>query len=105
VNLNTDSALEAWYKLDDGSGMTAVDSSGNSRTLSLSGMPGWLTTAKIGGGLNLNGDDDRGERNAVDYTGLTFAAWVRLDETTNRIRFVNDATGEVLELDVTQTYD
>jgi hypothetical protein len=40
----------AWWKLDDGSGATATDSSGNGYDLALTGTPTWLG----GGGLHFN---------------------------------------------------
>jgi hypothetical protein len=35
-------SLAGWWKLDDGSGSSAADSSGNSRTGALSGSPSWI---------------------------------------------------------------
>lgn len=41
VRADITSNLQAWWKLDDGSGGTAADSSGNARTLTLNTPPTW----------------------------------------------------------------
>lgn len=46
------SGLLAWWKMDDGSGSSAADSSGNGNTGTLINSPTW-TTGKINGGLQL----------------------------------------------------
>jgi len=46
--------LVGYWKLDEGSGSTAVDSSGNGNNGILVGSPPW-TTGKIGGALSFNG--------------------------------------------------
>jgi hypothetical protein len=55
-----DAALVAWYQLDDGSGTTAVDSSGHARNATLAALGGgtaaFSTTHKVGtGALDLAG--------------------------------------------------
>ena len=69
----------AWYKLDDASGITAVDSSGNGYTGTLMG-PTW-TTGKKAGGLNFNGFNDYvsiADAVAFDVTNaLTVAGWIK----------------------------
>ncbi len=47
------SSTEAYFKFDDGSGMVALDSSGNGNTASWNGTPGW-TAGKVGGALSLS---------------------------------------------------
>jgi hypothetical protein len=52
--------LVTWYKLDDGSGSTALDSSGSGNTASLVGSPTWNisgipTNGTTSGALNFNG--------------------------------------------------
>ncbi|MBI3415695.1 MAG: hypothetical protein HY043_10335, partial [Verrucomicrobia bacterium] len=44
--------LVGYWKLDDGSGLSAVDSSGNGNTGTLVNGPTW-TTGQFGGGLSL----------------------------------------------------
>lgn len=41
------SNLKIWYKLDDGSGSTSVDSSGNGFTLTLNNSPTWITPGHV----------------------------------------------------------
>src|SRR5262245_31537288 len=72
------SNLVAWYRLEDGSGTSAADSSGNNNSLTLTGSPSW-TSGKFGGGLDLDGTDDRGQSTAANYSALTFSAWIKLD--------------------------
>jgi len=52
-----DPDLVGWWRLDDGSGMIATDSSGNGNDGDLQGNPRWVT-GKIGGALQLNGVDE-----------------------------------------------
>lgn len=42
------SNLAGWWKLDEGSGTSAADSSGNSNTGTLNGTPSWAVTPEIG---------------------------------------------------------
>jgi len=49
--------LVGWWRLDDGSGMTAIDSSGNGNDGTLQGNPKWVT-GQIGGALQFNGVDE-----------------------------------------------
>ncbi len=51
-----DPSLVGWWKLDDGSGITATDSSGNGNNGTISGSPNWLA-GKLGGALQFNGTD------------------------------------------------
>jgi hypothetical protein len=68
-----------WWKLNDASGTSAVDSSGNSHTGTLSG-PTW-TTGKIAGGLKFDGTNDYASiPNDTDFQvtdALTVAGWVK----------------------------
>ncbi len=43
--------LVGWWRLDEGSGTTAVDSSGGGNDGTFSGSPQW-TTGKVGGALS-----------------------------------------------------
>ncbi len=51
---NADPGLVGWWRLDEGSGTTAYDSSGNGRHGTLLGNPQWVT-GKIGGALEFDG--------------------------------------------------
>jgi hypothetical protein len=70
----------AHWKLNDGSGVTAVDSRGNNDGTVASGT--W-TTGHVGGGLSLNGTTDyvtiADSATLRPTTALTIAAWVKGD--------------------------
>jgi len=56
---NTASAeLVGWWKLDEGSGTTAYDSSGNGNDASFKGAPAWVEDGKFGKALKFNGSSD-----------------------------------------------
>jgi len=67
-----------WWKFDEGSGVTAADSSGNGNDGAIFG-PAW-TTGKVGQALNFDGVDDyvRIPTNPSldDLTAITMAAWI-----------------------------
>jgi hypothetical protein len=52
-----DPDLVGWWKLDDGAGLTAVDSSGNGNDGTINGTPTWINPGKYGGALEFNGTD------------------------------------------------
>ncbi len=70
-----------WWKLDETSGITAADSSGNGNDGTLRGDPQWVS-GWINGALNLDGDGDYvdcGYDPIFDVTGeITVAAWVTI---------------------------
>src|SRR5262249_27167209 len=71
--------LMGWWKLDDASGTTALDSSGNGNNGTLSG--GTWTTGQVGGALNLNGVNQSVQAASTSSlntptTGITLAAWI-----------------------------
>ncbi len=70
-----------WWKLDETSGTTAVDSSGNGNVGTLIGDPLWVS-GWIGGALDLDGDGDYvdcGNDPIFDVTDeITVAAWVTI---------------------------
>ena len=87
-----DAALVTWYQLDDGSGTTAVDSSGHARNATLTALAGgtaaFSTTHQVGtGALNLVGSSPTvGGFAAVPaslqamgaVTAITIACWVNV---------------------------
>jgi len=79
----TDPSLLGWWKLDDGAGLTAADSSGNDNHGTLTNMAGneW-TTGQIDGGLEFDGNNDYVDTPIVnnEITNLTFAAWFKSDD-------------------------
>jgi hypothetical protein len=73
---------EGWWALDEGVGNTAADSSGNGRTATGTGTPGWITSGVFGNAISLNGTSQWLATSAgVLRTDGSFsvAAWVRLD--------------------------
>ena len=70
------SGLRAAYGFDDGSGTSAVDSSGNNKTATVVG--GW-TNGHFGGAVSLNGTTNEVDPPALGTfykTGFTYEAWV-----------------------------
>jgi hypothetical protein len=74
--------LVGWWKLDEGSGETAVDSSGNGLDSSIVGDPNWVK-GTAGGALWLDGEGDYidvGTDAALDISGqITVAAWIKVE--------------------------
>jgi len=73
----------AWWKLDEDSGSTAADSSGNDHAGRLVGDPQWLPLGgKLGGALQLDGDGDWvkiSDEAPFDFTDeMTVAAWINI---------------------------
>ena len=83
--------------LDEGTGTTANDGSGNGNSGTLQNGPTW-TTGKSGGALNFDGSNDTlfiansASLNTIS-TGLTFTAWVYRNSTQSG--FVSVAAREV----------
>jgi len=72
--------LVAWWKLDDGAGTTAVDSSENGHDGTLNGDPAWIEGV-YGGALQLDGSDDHVMCGLIDIDttvtgGVTVTAWI-----------------------------
>ena len=67
----TPTTLAGWWKLDDASGTTAVDSSGNSNTGTLTNGPTW-TTGTIDGGLSLDNSNDYVNILTLSPSGYSF---------------------------------
>ncbi len=80
-----DHNLVGWWKLDDGAGSTAIDSSGNGNDAVLNGTFQWVQ-GQLGGGLHLDGTTAYGEV-AADSSmivlnqegGFAFMAWLKTD--------------------------
>ncbi|MBP9751907.1 MAG: LamG domain-containing protein [Candidatus Moranbacteria bacterium] len=77
--------LVGYWKLDDASGTSAADSSGNGNTGTLTSGPTW-TTGQIGGATDFDGTDDHivtNDINALDgLSFLTVGAWANIDALT-----------------------
>ncbi len=77
-----DSGLAGYWKLDDGSGTSATDSSTNASTGTLTSGPTW-TTGQIGGAVNFDGTDDyitAGDQATLETNNsLAIGGWFKLD--------------------------
>jgi len=73
--------LLAHYTLDDGSGTTASDSSGNGYTGTLINGPKWIA----GMAVEFDGENDYIDIGSIDVPGgaVTLAAWFKSDNLTN----------------------
>jgi hypothetical protein len=75
----TDPALAGWWKLDDGSGTTAADSSGNDRNGVVLGGAQWVAGTR-GGALQLDGTSGAVRISAMNLNvaaGATLTAWIK----------------------------
>ncbi len=89
--LTLDPNLVAWWKLDETSGSTAYDTTGNNHG-TLYGNPVW-TTGQIAGALDFGGDDGvylntsagTGSPLNIYNTDLTISAWVKVRGTGGTI--------------------
>jgi hypothetical protein len=74
--------LVGWWNLDEGSGTSAADSSGNGNTGTLNGGPTWTTSGKINGALTFNGTtqyvDVPDAASLQLAASFTVSAWVKL---------------------------
>ena len=68
--------LMGWWKLDEGSGNVAFDSSGNGRDGTLNGDPQWVA-GWLGGALDFDGNDHVDTGYTDDLANWTIAAWVK----------------------------
>jgi hypothetical protein len=92
-----DFGLSSYWKLDEGSGTTAYDSSGNNNHGTLINGPMWVD-GKIGKALSFDGLDDRvdaPDSPLWDFgTGnFTMAAWVNIRDKTKTMRIVSAGYG------------
>ena len=73
--------LVAWWRLDEGSGMMAFDSSGNGNDASFEGSPAWVEDGKFGKALKFDGSSDYlavpdSESLDINADQLSIAAWI-----------------------------
>ena len=76
-----DAELIGWWKLDEGSGTTATDSSGNGNDARFEGSPVWVEEGNLGKALKFNGSSDylaAPDSESLDINGdqVTMAAWI-----------------------------
>ena len=86
AHADTTTGLVGWWKLDEGTGTNAGDSSGqgNNGTLSGSTLPSWVP-GKIGPyALSFDGSSSYVSlgTKTIGYTNLTVAAWVKITGST-----------------------
>jgi len=78
------SGIVGWWKLDDASGTTATDSSGQMNNGSITGTVSW-TTGHLNGALIFNGSDTAvnvGTPSILNLTHVgTISCWVKYDNT------------------------
>ncbi len=69
--------LVGWWRLDDGSGTTAIDSSGNGNDGTINGDPKWVD-GKVGGALEMDGGDyvDVPGASEINPESITLMTWV-----------------------------
>ena len=110
LNCSTIVAPVGWWKLDDASGTTAADSSGNGYTGTLVASPTW-TTGKINGALQFNGTTQYVDMGAstpalnLSTTG-TVSAWIYNTSSASQWQAIagnldwgSDTNGYILGLD------
>jgi hypothetical protein len=82
---NASADLVAHWRLDETSGTTAADSSGNGLNGTVEGDPQWVAGV-IGGALEFDGDDyvDLGAPAVLDFgtEDFTITAWIKMTATT-----------------------
>ncbi len=98
----------AYYKLDEGSGTTANDSSGNSYTGTLTNSPVW-GTGKYGSGVAMNGSqqyisvsDNANLRLSGDFT---LSGWVRPQSASKDYLLLNNNAPLMQKIDGTDGYE
>jgi len=69
--------LVGWWRLDDGSGTTAIDSSGTGNDGTINGDPKWVD-GKVGGALEMDGGDyvDVPGASEINPESITLMTWV-----------------------------
>jgi hypothetical protein len=86
--------LVAYWNMDDGSGSTASDGSGNSYDGALTNGPTWTSSGYLGGALSFDGTDDyvvTDGTSGTAYTGITggnprtVCAWIEATYSDNRV--------------------
>lgn len=86
--------LVGHWKFDEGSGISAADSSGNGNSGTVTNGPTW-TTGKINSALSFDGTDDYVTLGTMDVPGsaVTIAMWVKADSFSSTIdtRFISKA--------------
>jgi len=77
--------LVGWWRLDEGSGTTAADSSGGGNDGTFVGSPQWVAVGKVNGALEFGGGDSvsvPGGAN-INPESITLMTWVNFNEVDN----------------------
>lgn len=86
--------LTGYWKLDENTGTTAADASGNGNTGTLTNGPTW-TTGRIGSGVNFSASNQHitvPSSSAFNVeTTVTYAAWIKLSSTATGGQIVRKA--------------
>ena len=74
---DTTTGLVGWWKFEEGSGSSTIDSSGKGNTGTLVSSPTWLTNCKRGNCLSFSGSNYVNMGNVLNLTSqITVSAWV-----------------------------
>jgi hypothetical protein len=86
--------LVGWWRLDDGSGTTVMDSSAGGNDGTLQGTPQWVA-GKVGGALAFDGGDSVNVPGATDIMpeSLTLMTWVSFDSADQEIPGIVSSAG------------
>lgn len=108
-----DSGLAGYWRLDDGSGSNATDSSTNGTTFALTGSPTW-TTGQIAGAIDLDGSTQYAAVASSDIfemdgtENFSLSGWFNRDTATSsdtifakRLGTASNNTGYIVYLDAT----
>lgn len=96
--------LVGYWPLDEGSGSTTADTSGNGNDGTLNNSPVWNTSGKFGNALEFDFGDisyvSVPDDDTLDMTSFTLAAWIKIDTAENDAwnwytMFEKGAAGEV----------
>jgi tetratricopeptide (TPR) repeat protein len=93
--LTSTGRMIGWWKFDEGSGRTAIDSSGHGNDGTLHGDPQWVDGI-IGGALDLDGSDFVTIDGVVDditSNNITVSAWVKTTTTVEGNLFASNRGG------------
>ncbi|MDD5486994.1 MAG: DUF2341 domain-containing protein, partial [Dehalococcoidales bacterium] len=93
----TTNGLAAWWKFDESSGTSAVDSSGNGYTGTLVNNPAWVE-GKYGNALSFNGTNSYvstsyGLNTNPVTTPRTYAAWVKSNSISTSKMYLSQSDG------------
>ena len=98
------------WKLDEGSGTVAADTSGNGRDGTFTGEPQWVAGHNSAGALHFDGVDDFVSHSLPGdqtYAAFTIAVWVKADDVDQAdlaavfaSRFPGGSTGAGFQIDV-----